>query len=59
MDLEKEAKRATDMLNGKTIYQVLRHRVGEVCIECTDGTRLFVDHQPDGIELSITRMNSD
>ena len=59
MDLEQEAKRATEMLKGKTIFQVSRNRVGEVCIECTDGTRLFVDHQPDGIELSITVGNSD
>lgn len=52
--LEVEAQRATDLLKGKVISIVWRHRKGEVGIEFTDGTRLFVEHTQDGVELSIT-----
>jgi hypothetical protein len=51
--LEIEAERATDCLKGKVVSIVWQHRNGEVGIEFTDGTRLFVDHTPDGVELSI------
>jgi hypothetical protein len=51
---EEEAERATEMLSGKVIVRVERHRDNELLIEFTDGTRLFVDSQ-DPIELSITR----
>jgi len=54
MNLEQEAERATELLKGKVVAKVMRHRVKEVCIEFTDGTRLFVDQKPDGVELSIT-----
>lgn len=53
-DLEKEAKRATDLLNGKTVVRVWRHRANEVCIEFKDGTSLFIDKKETGLELSIT-----
>ena len=43
------------MLKGKVVSIVFRHRLGEVGIEFTDGTRLFVDHVEDGVELSITK----
>lgn len=52
-DLDEEARLATDMLAGKSVRRVLRHHAGEVGIEFTDGTRLFVDGV-DGVELSIT-----
>ena len=54
MNLEQEAERATELLRGKVVAKVMRHRAKEVCIEFADGTRLFVDHQPDKVELSIT-----
>ena len=54
MNLEQEAERATELLKGKVVAKVMRHRAKEVCIEFTDGTRLFVDHNPDNVELSIT-----
>lgn len=54
MNLKQEAERATELLKGKVVAEVMRHRAKEVCIEFTDGTRLFVDHKPDNIELSIT-----
>ena len=53
-DLKAEAKRATKMLKGKVVLTVWRHTERQVGIEFTDGTRLFVDHQPSGVELSIT-----
>jgi hypothetical protein len=54
MNLEKEAQRATQMLKHKVFDVLRRHHKGEVVIQFTDGTRLFVDQQPDGLELSIT-----
>ena len=53
-DLQDEARRATDLLAGKTVLQVWRRSAREVGIEFLDGTRLFVDACPDGVELSIT-----
>lgn len=58
-DLDDEAKRATAMLEGKSVRQVWRHRVGEVAVEFTDGTRLFVDASGGELELSITGSNND
>lgn len=52
--LQQEAARATALLGGKVVAKIWRHREGEVGIEFTDGTRLFVDHTPSGVELSIT-----
>jgi hypothetical protein len=53
MTLEDEERRATQMLRGKTVKAVRRHRAAEVVIEFSDETRFFVD--ADGpIELSIT-----
>lgn len=52
--LEIEAQRATALLKEKVISIIWRHRNGEVGIKFTDGTRLFVDHTQDGVELSIT-----
>ena len=54
MDLEREAERATELLKGKVVARITLHRAKEVCVEFTDGTRLFVDHHPDEVELSIT-----
>jgi hypothetical protein len=52
--LSTEAERATELLRGKEVATVWRHRKQEVGIEFTDGTRLFIDWKQDGIELSIT-----
>lgn len=54
MNLNKQAARATKMLKGKVVAKVMRHRAKEICIEFTDGTRLFIDQQSDNLELSIT-----
>jgi len=53
-DLTSEAKHATKLLRGKVVRQVWRHRANEIGIEFEDGTRLFVDKQELGLELSIT-----
>jgi hypothetical protein len=52
--LKAEGRSASRMLKGKIVKVVRRHRVREVLVEFTDGTRLFVDAQGDEIELSIT-----
>ena len=54
MDSEAEARRATEFLKGKVVAKVVRPGEKEVCVEFTDGTRLFVNHQPDNVELSVT-----
>lgn len=52
-ELTREARTLAKHIGGKTVSQVWRHRPGELGIEFTDGTRLFVDHQENGLELSI------
>lgn len=54
MDLEAEAAKTTEMLKGKVVARVARHRLKEVMVEFTDGTRLFIDQNKEGLELSIT-----
>ena len=53
-DLEAEAQHATELLAGKTVRRVWRHRLNEVGIEFEDGTRLFIETEGDAVELSIT-----
>lgn len=52
--LSDEATRASELLRGKVVSHIVRHRESEVLIEFTDGTRLFVDRSSSGVELSIT-----
>jgi hypothetical protein len=52
--LNKEAKEATDMLKGKVVSRIWRHRPTEIGIAFVDGARLFVDMDEEGLELSIT-----
>jgi hypothetical protein len=54
LNLRAEAEKLTDMLRGKVVSVVWRHRSGEVGVQFTDGTRLFVNNEGDGLELSIT-----
>lgn len=54
MNLKKESLRATELTKGKVISVVRRYRKKEVMVEFTDGSRLFVDHLPDRLDLSIT-----
>ncbi len=58
-ELEEEARHATELLSGKCVREVWRHRPAEVGIEFTDGTRLFVDANGDSVELSITGGDRD
>ena len=56
MELKAETDRASEMLKGKIVAKVVRHRRSELLIEFTDGLRLFIDAQPhNNLELSITR----
>jgi hypothetical protein len=52
--LRSEALRATKLLSGKVIHKVWRHSEKQMGIQFADGTRLFVDHSLNGVELSIT-----
>jgi hypothetical protein len=54
MNLKKEAETATELLKGKIVAKIYRHRAKEVCIKFTDGSCLFVDHNEDNVEISIT-----
>jgi hypothetical protein len=53
-ELEYDGTKLTDLIRGKTVEVVKRHRSGEVLIEFDDGTRLFIDAIPDGLECSVT-----
>ncbi len=52
--LQTEAKRASRLLRNKVVSRVFRHTKKEFGIEFKDGTRLFVDHLPEGVDLTIT-----
>ena len=54
MNLQQESERATELLKGKAVDKVKRHKQTELLVEFTDGTRLFVDAHQDELELSIT-----
>jgi len=56
-NLKKEARQLTKMLRGRTVDVVWRHRKKEVGIQFIDGTRLFIDQTPDGLDYSITYDN--
>lgn len=53
-ELADESRRATELMAGKTIRNVLRLRPTEVLVECTDGSRLHVDWRELNLELSVT-----
>jgi DNA polymerase III sliding clamp (beta) subunit (PCNA family) len=53
-ELKEEGKKATTLLAGKVVNIVRCLRENEVCIEFTDGARLFVDNSGKKLELSIT-----
>ena len=53
-DLEKEAAQLTELLHGKVLKIVRRHRSDEILIEFEDGTRLFVNGIAAGLEFSVT-----
>jgi hypothetical protein len=52
--LEEEAAKTQQLLGGKTLSRVWRHRVAELVLEFTDGSRLLVDRTDHGLELSVT-----
>ena len=53
-DIKDEAMRATELLAGKIVRSVFRHRENELIIEFEDETRLFIDSADATIEISIT-----
>ena len=54
MNLEEEAKHATELLAGKVVEKVWRHRPGEIAIQFSDGSRLIADINASALEVSIT-----
>jgi hypothetical protein len=50
--LGEESNRTTELLRGKVVSFVVRHRDREVMIQFEDGTRLFIDAET-ALELSI------
>ncbi len=53
-DLQDEATELTSLLSRKVVKFVRRHRAEEILIEFDDGTRLFVNNVPNGLDLSVT-----
>jgi hypothetical protein len=51
-DLQREAQAVTKFIGGKTVRQVWRHRIGEIGIEFTDGSRIFINRTDAGLEVS-------
>jgi hypothetical protein len=55
MTLEQEAEQLAELLVGKTLTRVFRHRPAEVGFEFSDGTRFFADSAAKTpLELSVT-----
>lgn len=53
--LEREAKAIEELLAGKVLTGVIRHRSNEVVLQFSDGTRLFVNAQIQGsLDFSVT-----
>jgi len=52
--LRSEVTRLGKMIGGKTIRTVRRHGRKEILIQFTDGSRLFVDWQHLGLDISVT-----
>lgn len=53
-ELEDEASRMNELLQGKTVAYIDRPWPGVLVVGFEDGTRLFADHRVDGFEFSIT-----
>jgi hypothetical protein len=54
VNFEGESTKLTDLLRGKVVKVIRRHRAEEVLIEFEDGARLFVNSNPPGLEFSVT-----
>lgn len=53
-ELADEATRLNELLQGKTVQIVYRHKPGELVLSFEDGTSLYVDNRTDGLEFSVT-----
>ena len=55
-ELEQEAEKLTELLKGKPVRIVWRHRRDDIAIEFDgdDRTRLFVIRGSDGLDISVT-----
>ena len=53
-DLKDEERRLQSLIADKVIAQVRRHRAGELMLEFSDGSRLFVNVDGQDLDLSVT-----
>jgi hypothetical protein len=53
-NLKEESIKATELLEGRKVQAVVRHKPSELLIQFTDGSRLFIDIHNEELELSIT-----
>jgi hypothetical protein len=52
--------RLAGLILGRTVKKIEhRRKMKELFIEFSDGTRLFVDHNQDSLELSVTNRQPD
>jgi hypothetical protein len=55
VDLDSEAQQIESLLSGKSIAKIHRPSADEICIQCTDKTRLFIEVNQSGkLEFSVT-----
>ncbi len=54
LSLRDEEKRMLKLLKNKIVSKVFRHRAKEVGLEFTDGTRMFIDHLGNRLDITIT-----
>ena len=52
-NLSSEAESIQELLKGKVIARILRPGDNEICIECSDGMRLFVESKS-ALAFSVT-----
>ncbi|WP_430446599.1 hypothetical protein [Sphingorhabdus contaminans] len=52
MTLDEESARATSLLRGKVVKQIVRHREQEVLIKFEDGSLMYADSEIK-VEISI------
>jgi hypothetical protein len=57
--LREEASRATALLRNQVVARIQRPRAKTILLAFRDGARLYVDHQPDGLEISIEGGNPE
>lgn len=58
MGLNEEQEKITELLKGKVVHRILRHRCSEVVIEFIDGSCFIIDAHGNELEFSVTSHKS-